>query len=198
MPRGADNDTLILEAARALFHEHGYGDTSMDAVARSAGVSKATVYARFRSKDELFVAVVVDQGRDQTVFLSKVDSVEIVDALRAFGRRAANLLLSDEVIAIYRMVAAEARRAPEIGPLFWANGPEQLLSGLTSFLRDAMRAGQLRTAPPRLAAAQFLAIIVGDLQLRHLVGNAGDVTTTERRKVVESGIDVFLRAYAPC
>ena len=196
MPRGSDNETLILEAARGLFLEHGYGETSMDAVARAAGVSKATVYARFRSKDQLFVAVVAHQGRDQTVFLSTADEIG-VDALRAFGRQAANLLLSDEVVAIYRMVAAEARRAPDIGPLFWASGPEHLLAGLAAFLGHAMRAGQLRTAPPQLAAGQFLAIIVGDLQLRMFVGNASNVTTAERRKIIESGIDAFLRAYAP-
>ena len=196
MPRGSDNETLILDAARGLFLEHGYAETSMDAVARAAGVSKATVYALFRSKDQLFVAVVVHQGRDQTLFLSTVDGVGVNDALRAFGRQAANLLLSDEVVAIYRMVAAEARRAPEIGPLFWASGPQHLIGELAVFLQNAMHSGHLRSAPAHVAAGQFLAIIVGDLQLRRFVGTASS-SDAERRALIESGIDAFLRAYAP-
>ena len=54
MPKGMDNSTLILDAARRLFLEHGYAVTSMDVVAQLAGVSKATVYARFESKEQLF------------------------------------------------------------------------------------------------------------------------------------------------
>ncbi len=38
---------LVLDAAASLFMAHGYGAVSMDAVARAAGVSKATLYAYF-------------------------------------------------------------------------------------------------------------------------------------------------------
>ena len=48
----------ILEAARALFIARGYEAASMDAVAKAANVSKATVYAYFNSKNELFAAIV--------------------------------------------------------------------------------------------------------------------------------------------
>ena len=41
----------ILSAARTLFLNHGYGDTSMDAIARRAAVSKATLYSHFDGKD---------------------------------------------------------------------------------------------------------------------------------------------------
>ena len=44
----------VLDAALGLFLERGYEGTSMDAVARQAGVSKPVVYACFASKDELF------------------------------------------------------------------------------------------------------------------------------------------------
>ena len=44
----------IMQAAKALFLEHGFGAVSMDQIARQAGVSKATVYAHFTSKEKLF------------------------------------------------------------------------------------------------------------------------------------------------
>src|SRR5579859_8268673 len=49
---------LILGAARELFLDAGYGNTSMDAVAKHAGVSKSTLYAHFQNKEQLFGAVV--------------------------------------------------------------------------------------------------------------------------------------------
>src|ERR1700757_1485043 len=47
----------VLKAALRLFLEQGFGATSMDAIAREAGVSKATLYAHVKSKEELFAAI---------------------------------------------------------------------------------------------------------------------------------------------
>src|SRR5215475_4527475 len=47
----------VLKAALRLFLEQGFGATSMDAIARAAGVSKATLYAHVKSKEELFAAI---------------------------------------------------------------------------------------------------------------------------------------------
>src|SRR5215831_11028175 len=48
----------ILDVATQLFLSHGYGATSIDAVARRAGVSKRTFYHRYADKPALFSAVV--------------------------------------------------------------------------------------------------------------------------------------------
>ncbi len=48
---------LVLDAAYELFLENGFEGTSMDAIARAAGVSKPVVYDCFSSKDELFTAM---------------------------------------------------------------------------------------------------------------------------------------------
>ncbi len=55
-----DNTTLyrrIIRAAEELFKKSGFRGVTMEAVARDAAVSKATLYSRFRNKDELFLAV---------------------------------------------------------------------------------------------------------------------------------------------
>ena len=56
--RRPEKAEAILDAASQLFREHGYGAVSMDQIAREAGVSKATVYAHFVSKDQLFAAMI--------------------------------------------------------------------------------------------------------------------------------------------
>jgi AcrR family transcriptional regulator len=53
----ADRREAILDAARGAFAESGYHETSLEAVAERAGVSKALLYEHFRSKRELFVAM---------------------------------------------------------------------------------------------------------------------------------------------
>jgi AcrR family transcriptional regulator len=53
----ADRRATLLEAARGAFAEAGYHETSLDAVAERAGVSKALLYEHFSSKRELYVAI---------------------------------------------------------------------------------------------------------------------------------------------
>ena len=197
MPKGADNSTLIIDAARDLFLERGFAATSMDTVAQAAGVSKATVYAQFGSKAQLFAAMVEREGEQQTLALNSLPDGATTEVLQHFGRVAAELLLSHHVVAMQRIVTSEATRTPGIGDLFFINGPEHLIDTLAAFLDRAMRRGDLRAASPRLAAAQFLAIIVADLQFRALVGVGGRSTARQRNQVAASGVDVFLRGYAP-
>lgn len=196
MPKGADNVTLILDAARELFLRNGFGSTSMDAVARTAGVSKATVYAHYDSKDALFAATVAREGARQTLDLGAHFADDNVDdVLRKFGREVAELLLSEPVVAMRRIVASEAGRDPEVGRLFYASGPANLIASLATYLGQAMDRGHLRRESPRLAATQFIQIIVGDLQLRALIGQP-EPDRTVHDAVVASGVDVFLRGYA--
>lgn len=55
--RRAASRAAILEAARDLFGRHGFGATTMDAVAAEAGLAKGAVYHHFASKEALFEAV---------------------------------------------------------------------------------------------------------------------------------------------
>jgi len=53
----------ILEAATALFVHHGYRKTSVDDVARDAGVAKGTVYLYFRNKSDLLIHAIVEEKK---------------------------------------------------------------------------------------------------------------------------------------
>jgi AcrR family transcriptional regulator len=196
MPKGMDNSTLILDAARDVFLEHGYSVTTMDVVAQVAGVSKATVYAQFTSKDELFAAVVEREGESPTAGIDATADQSVAQVLRQFAVDAAALLLGPTNTAMARVVSSESVRSPEVGRLFYANGPERLIRRLADYLARAMKRGELRSADSRLAAAQFLAVIVGDLQLRLAMG-LPRASLAKQRKVAIAGAEMFIRAYRP-
>lgn len=195
MPRGADNETLILDAARALFLRDGYAATSTDAVAREAGVSKATLYARFRSKDELFVAVVTREGAELVLSLDRTPERDIASDLRDVAVAASALLLSPAVLGMHRLVASDLDRS-SIADAFYRSGPGDLNRRLARMLQDAMERGELRSADPHLAATQFLGVIVGDLQLQALLG-VGVPSSRVSKATAIAGAEMFLRAYAP-
>ena len=188
----------ILDAARRLFREHGYAATSMDALAIAAEVSKATLYAQFPGKRELFAAVVQQEGDRQSSALLN-DATARRGELRAqllrFGRAVQDLLTSEQTIASYRMVASEAARLPELGRTYYENGAALLHERLESFLSAEMSAGRLRTGPPHIAAMQFIGLVRGDLMLKALLCVDAGASERERHNVLRHGVDTFWRSW---
>src|ERR1700741_4253504 len=98
----------ILAAAKRAFLAAGFGAVSMDAIAREAGVSKATVYAHFAGKEELFVAVI---GRECERYFARVSASELAPldvraSLTVLGTRFLALVLSSDGIALHRIILA--------------------------------------------------------------------------------------------
>lgn len=66
-----DKEIRIIEAAQALFSRYGLKKTSIEEIAKSAGLGKGTVYLYFRSKEEIFEAVVRNFGKVLTAQLER-------------------------------------------------------------------------------------------------------------------------------
>jgi TetR/AcrR family transcriptional repressor of mexJK operon len=188
----------ILAAAKRTFLESGFGAVSMDTIAREAGVSKATVYAHFASKEELFGAVIGNECERYFAGFSagELDPGDVRTSLTTLSRRFLDLLLSPDAIALHRIILGEVSRFPALGEVFWHAGPERNLGQIESFLRAADAAGTLDMADARLAAEQFVGLVRGETQLRHLLRLGGDGDQTKIRLLVAAAVDTFLRAFA--
>src|SRR5258706_7187845 len=140
----------ILAAARQVFAEQGYGSASMDVIARTAGVSKATLYAHFTGKDALFATMVGIECRRMSAVLDAptFDESDVRAALRQVAARFIEKLMSGQALAIYRIVVAETPRFPELGRIFFEAGPNRLLGRFAEFLRRADERGLLAGAQP--------------------------------------------------
>jgi AcrR family transcriptional regulator len=197
--RGRTKLDLILAAASRLFRGNGYGATSMEAVAREADVSKATLYVYFSGKRELFAAVIQEEGdrNSRALLAGEFGQEDLRVKLLRFGRAIVDLLLAPETVGAYRMVSSEAHRFSEIGRLFYESGPARLLTRLEEFFATAMAKGKLRSSNPRRAAEQFIGLVRGDMQLRALLALGDDMSRQHQDEVIRSGVDTFYRAYRP-
>jgi len=104
----------ILAAAKRTFLASGFGTVSMDTIAREAGVSKATVYAHFAGKEELFGAVI---GRECGLYFARfsageLDPVNLRASLAVLGRRYLELVLSPDAIALHRIAHSPRSTTP--------------------------------------------------------------------------------------
>src|ERR1051325_5258021 len=94
----------VLAAAEGAFLAQGFGAVSMDVIAREAGVSKATVYAHFANKEELFGAVIarLSERRFHGFSAEALDPRDIEASLLTIASRFLDLVLSPEAIALNR------------------------------------------------------------------------------------------------
>jgi TetR/AcrR family transcriptional regulator, mexJK operon transcriptional repressor len=192
----------ILAAATRTFLAGGFGAVSMDTIAREAGVSKATVYAHFAGKEELFGAMVgrVCERHFETFSARELDPADVRASLTTLGRRFLDLVLSPDAIAVHRIIVAEVTRFPALGEVFWRAGPERTLRQIEAFLRRAAAAGSLEIAQARIAAEQFVGLIRGENHLRHLLRLEAEAEAEAGQSgvgdAVSAGVDTFVRAFA--
>ncbi|HJS86491.1 MAG TPA: TetR/AcrR family transcriptional regulator [Acetobacteraceae bacterium] len=188
---------LILEAANRLFIAHGYGAVSMDSIARSAGVSKATLYAHFGSKDQLFATIITEACQAKFDWSSAVteDSRDLRTALTALGRRILGFFLEEGTLAIYRVVIAESARFPELGRAFYESGPATGRRLLATWLAEQAEAGRLLVPDPLLAAEQLVGLLRAGLYFRATLGVPPAPTQADIDVTVAAAIDTFLAAY---
>ena len=115
----------IATAAAEIFMQSGYEAASMDEIARRAQVSKATVYAHFKSKSELFGSLMrgVSEVRISALFDSGVPPNDVRATLEVIFARIIEVMLTPSSLGLYRVIVAESARFPELGDAYYRAGP---------------------------------------------------------------------------
>lgn len=152
---------IIYEAARHEFARHGFTATSMETLARRAGVSTKTLYRLIPNKASLFDGMVTDR-LDRTlanVDLQAFDDAEIEEALYAALMACADLTLDEEVIALQRMVLQEAGKSSDIAGTFYRNGIQRISAALADWLRAQQKRGLIALDDADEAAGMLLGMI---------------------------------------
>jgi TetR/AcrR family transcriptional regulator, mexJK operon transcriptional repressor len=188
----------IVATARTAFFAHGYGATSMSSIAASVGGSKTTLWSHFRSKEELFAAVVDDIVERYGAALSidlPVDA-PVAQTLERFAAALMATILSAPIIDLHRLVTGEAGRFPELALVFWERGPRIGKARLAAYLAGAMADERLRRGDPMQAAVQFVALCQAE-KFQHVIlgmSEVPDAATLGRDVTV--AVDAFMRIWA--
>lgn len=161
----------ILDAAQRLFLDEGYAATSMDAVAARAGVSKATIYAHFEGKDQLFAAIMHRRCEASFVFATPDDGFDAAKTFTIYAERLLTLLMTPDALALYRVVVAESARAPELAQAFYETGPLRGKTAISASVARLQAKGELvADADPMVIADQFIGMLRAETYHRALLG----------------------------
>ncbi len=178
-PRGrpqvrCDEDTrqLIIEAAAKEFQAKGYAATCIGEVAQRAGVSTRTLYRLIPTKAALFRAVVTDSiegfilAIDEQVLGKLGLEAGLERILAEFGR----LTLSEETIAINRLVIGECERFPEIAAAFYEAAIQRVSDAMANWLKRQCEHGLLKLDDPQTAAGILRGMMIMDPQRAVMLG----------------------------
>ncbi|MEP9354252.1 TetR/AcrR family transcriptional regulator [Xanthobacter sp. KR7-65] len=190
-----DKRNQILAGARQVFFERGFDAASMGDIARSAGVSKGTLYVYFENKEDLFAELLSSECNEtaERIFVLDAEEEDVATALTKLGHSFIGAVLRPSSIALLRTVIAISGKFPEIGRRFFEAGPCEGISRLSVFLRAKVDQGLLEIEDVEQAASQFLTLCKDGVTIPVLVGEELDPATVE--KSVRGAVHVFLRAY---
>lgn len=187
----------ILEGARRIFRARGFDGASMADIAKTAGVSKGTLYVYFDSKEALFEALVLEDRREAAEQVVRLDGedTDVRNALRRFGRSYVATVVRPEHIAVVRMVISAAERFPRVGRVFYDAGPQHGITRLAEYLDRQVAAGRLVVPNSELAAWHFIDMCQGDITKALLFGVSAPPSPKKIEDTVEAALNVFFAAY---
>lgn len=185
---------VILNAARQVFLRDGFANASMDEITRSAGVSKPTIYAHFKSKRELLKAVVEQEATSSLSPLQFEPTSNARSDLMKACTELATAVSAPELAEWDRLVSGEAVRQPEIGQIFFDCGPGRILSGLKSLILSHQTTSGLRKVDADLMAEFLFGLLLGVPLLKSQL--CGPIQRRDIIRRVGPAVDVFLAAYA--
>ena len=176
----------VLRAATSSFLARGYG-SSVDDIARRAGVAKQTVYQHFANKDALFKAVAGDLAKRVLV---KLEGGDIRQSLIRFALEYRRRALGAQGIATFRTLVPEVPRFRALARDMYANTAGEMVRRLAEFLQQ-----KLNVPDPEFAAEMFLSMLTGHDRLKRLFavppGAESEAARTARI------VDCFLKAQRP-
>jgi AcrR family transcriptional regulator len=194
-----DRREAILDVARDCFLAEGFAATSMSTIAARLGGSKGTLYNYFKSKEELFAAMMqrLCGELQATLFDIGPDAGDAEARLTHFARSFLAHLMTPEAMGIQRLIVSESERFPELGRVFYESGPKIVLGRIGAYLEELMDAGRLRRTDPIVAAQHFKDLAISGIYWPRMWGVAADPTPDEFDQQVARAVDTFLRAYKP-
>ncbi len=172
----------LIETAGAMFMKFGFDGTSIDAVAEAACMSKRTVYARYRDKNELFSAVLRNLIDRWLVPIDQfqLGTRELEPMLMEIGRHLLTSALAPQVVSLHRIIVGESERRPEFGLL--------AIRAIAAVLKR--QGSKLRVNDFERAAEQFISLVV-DNGLRLAAFGIGPAPHEVEGRVRQA-VDLFL------
>lgn len=187
----SDKTEQILQGAMQEFLTHGYAGTSMDKVAKTGGVSKATVYSYFQDKEGLFAALIQRLAAEKLVEFPPLETEPAI-ALRFIATSLLDQASREPQFLIFvRLVIAESGRFPQLAQTFVKNLAKPGIDRLTQYLASRP---ELKLPDPEATARIFIGSLVY-YQLTQDMMHGKEILPMERDRLIEGLMHLILPSH---
>jgi AcrR family transcriptional regulator len=167
--RGERTQAQIIQAAHRLFVEHGYHGTSMRQVAAQAGIALGGIYNHFASKEDIFLAVLVEWHPFHDVMPVLVAAQG--ETVEAFVRDAANQMVAKTQerldflnLMFIELVEFKGQHLPQLVNTYFPN----VLIFAQRFLEGK---AELRPIPPAMLVRAFIGLFFSYIMTEIMIAN---------------------------
>lgn len=187
---------LILSAARKLFIDHGYDDTSLEMILTESGGSRRSIYSEFGNKEGLLLAVIKSQVAMQSKTLSNIDySQPPEQALTAICESFIEGMISAEMISFFLLINSLTPKIPEVGMLVYENGPLIGHLPIVEYFEYLQAQDILTINDKEFAAHTLIDMAKTSLHLKAILAPSITITKEEINTQAKKSVQLFLRAY---
>ena len=194
----AKREADIVAAAYALLEARGFGGVSMLSIAKAAKASNETLYRWYGDKAGLFLVLVERNAAAARALLEaalepgQVDSAPL-DVLANLGPALLEIVTGPRAIALNRAAAADPTGA--LGRAIAQGGRETIAPLVAQVVMRADTGQQLGPDEHAAVVASYFNLLIGDLQIRRVIGVLGPLTAEDRQARSARALDQILRLY---
>lgn len=187
--------SAILKGAMEEFLQNGYAATSMDKVAKSAGVSKATVYSHFGDKENLFNAVIQDLVKDKFQLVMGLENPQSLEqdpqtVLSALATRMLDKAKSDRSsLDFMRIIIGESGRFPELAKAYVNNVAKPTIGILSKYFKSHPT---LQLEDPEATVRVMIGTMVYFVMLQEML-HGKDIVPLEGDRVIKTLTDLITK-----
>ena len=189
----------VVDSAKKRFLAVGFRETSLDDIARDAGVAKKTLYGHFGSKEQLFSAILEMFGRTWREELAHIVTRGGApgDVLERAALHLLDIGTREDMTQLYWVLLVETRRFPALSAGLYQEGGRLIgIEPLECYLRAAVESGELEFDDIELAAEQFVHLVLGGVRARMLLMGARRPSVARRRVIARQAVRIFIAGSA--
>ena len=195
-PRTTDKREEVLDIASETFLSKGFDGTSINVMAREAGISKESIYRYFGSKEDLFLAVV---ERELEVYkksmldtISHFQGKSLKEALFSVAEATLKVASHDRTLALRRLIFQMSANGSKVGTHYFQSGPDIAYKNL---LRLFEYYKPESVFPIEKLSRYFVALVLHRTMLQRECGVMESLSPEEIRRSSMEAVEDFMVAF---
>lgn len=189
---GQERRRQIIDSAAALFSRKGFSGTTTREVAKAAGVSEATLFKHFTTKEDLYAAIIEAKAQSRAILgtvVAAAERKEDAEVLRVLAREMVNRTKADPTLL--RLLFFSALEGHALSDMFFRSRLEAVDLFLTRYIAQRVEDGAFRHLDPMLAAWNFIGMLAYHILFVELFGQK-PATDVGLDAAVEQTVSLFL------